>query len=45
MYRFHFDYIKDKYGDKAKSDSLMYEIETEDLYEDITPDIDEWFDT
>jgi len=26
-------------------DSLMYEIETEDLYKDIMPDIDKWFDT
>ena len=50
MYRFHYRYIKPKYGDKAKllftdTDSLMYEIETQDLYEDITPDIEEWFDT
>jgi len=50
MYDFHYDYIKKKYGNKAKllftdTDSLMYEIETEDLYKDITPDIDQWFDT
>jgi len=50
MYGFHFKYIKEKYGDKAKllftdTDSLMYEIQTEDFYEDIAGDVDEWFDT
>ena len=37
MYKFHYDYIKDKYGDKARllftdTDSLTYHIETEDVY-------------
>ena len=46
----YFSTTKDKYGDMARllftdTDSLMYEIETQDLYEDITPDIEEWFDT
>ncbi|XP_072018408.1 uncharacterized protein [Amphiura filiformis] len=50
MYDFHYNYIKKKYGDKAKlcmtdTDSLLYEIETEDFYEDIAPDVDRYFDT
>ena len=44
MYDFHYNYIKQKYGDKAKhlftdTDSLMYEIETEDFYKDISEDV------
>ena len=44
MYEFHYNYIKEKYGDKAKllftdTDSLMYEIETEDFYKDISGDV------
>ena len=44
MYEFHFKYIKPKYGNKAKllftdTDSLMYEIKTEDFYKDITGDV------
>ena len=36
MYEFHFDYIKNKYDNKSKllftdTDSLMYEIKTEDV--------------
>ena len=50
MYDFHFNYIKSKYGDKAKllftdTDSLMYEIETEDFYKDISGDVKDRFDT
>ena len=52
MYDFHYNYIyiKWKYGGKAKllftdTDSLMYEIETEDFYKDISADVKYRFDT
>ena len=50
MYDFHYNYIKQKYGDKAKllltdTDSLMYEIQTEDFYKDISGDVKDRFDT
>ena len=52
MYDFHYNYIKQKYGDKAKllftdtdTDSLMYEIETKDFYKDISMDVKHRFDT
>ena len=43
MYEFHYDYIKNKYDNKSRllftdTDSLMYEIKTEDLYEDFGSD-------
>ena len=50
MYEFHYKYIIPKYGEKAKrlftdTDSLCYEIETEDFYEDISDDVEAKFDT
>ena len=50
MYDYHYNYIKPKYGDKAKllftdTDSLMYEIKTEDFYKDISEDVKDIFDT
>ena len=41
MYKLHYDYIKTKYGNKSKlvftdTDGLMYEIKTEDVYEDFS---------
>ena len=50
MYKFWYDYIKPKYQEKARlcyadTDSFIINIETEDFYEDITQDINKWFDT
>ena len=47
MYDFHYNYIKQKYGDKAKllftdTDSLMYEIQTEDFYKGISVDTSDY---
>ena len=41
MYEFHFDHIKNKFGSNSRlfftdTDSLMYEIKTEDAYEDFS---------
>jgi hypothetical protein len=49
MYEFHYDYIKPKYGDKARllmtdTDSLVYEIQTDDFYADTKDDVDSRFD-
>ena len=50
MYEFHYDYIKPKYNDRVSllytdTDSLVYEIETEDFYKDISADVMDRFDT
>ena len=50
MYDFYYGYLKPKYGDKVRllftdTDSLMIEVETEDFYKDIAPDVHKWFDT
>ena len=47
MYDFHYNYIKEKYGDKAKllftdTDSLTYEIEAKDVYKDFWKDKDKF---
>ena len=51
MYEFHYDYMKCKYADDKltlcymNTDSLIYDIETDDFYKDIADNIDSSFDT
>ena len=50
IYDFHYNYIIPKFRKKQKllftdTDSLCYEIETEDFFADIANDVDEMFDT
>ena len=50
MYRFHYDYMKPKYGDNLQlcymdTDSLVYGIKTNDFDEDIANDVQARFDT
>ena len=50
MFDFHYNYIKNKYGQKAEllmtdTDSLMYLIQTDDVYSDIKHDVKKKFDT
>ena len=47
MYNFHYNYIKNKFGDRAKllftdRDHLTYEIEAEDVYQDFWYDKDKF---
>lgn len=49
MYEFYYNYVKNKYGHKVRllysdTDSLVCEIETDDIYEDIKQNLD-FFDT
>ena len=49
MYEFWYDYIKTKYGDKARlcymdTDSFIIYVKTDDFYKDISNDVDKWFD-
>lgn len=50
MYDFHYGYIKPKYGTNAQllftdTNSLMYHIQTNDFYKDISQDVESMFDT
>ena len=50
MYEFWYDYIKPKYDDNVKScymdtDSFIFNVKTEDFYEDIGNDVEKRFDT
>ena len=50
MYEFHYDYMKQKYNDDKltlcymDTDSLIYNIETDNFYKDIADDIKDRFD-
>ena len=50
MYKFWYDYLNPKYQDKVKlcymdTDSFIIHIESDDFFEDIADDVDEWSDT
>ena len=51
MYEFHYDYMKRKYNESdlkllyMDTDSLVYDIKTEDFYKDIAEDVETRFDT
>ena len=51
MYEFHYDYMKQKYNENnlkllyMDTDSLVYDIKTEDFYKDIAEDVETRFDT
>ena len=50
MYEFWYDYVKPKYGKKAKicymdTDSFIIYIKTEDFHKDIADDVEKIFDT
>ena len=50
MYELWYDYLKPKYKDNAKlcymdTDSFVINIFTEDFFEDISNDVERWFDT
>jgi len=50
MFDFHYNYIKNNYGDNAKllftdTDSLCSDIKTDDFYKDISNDVERLCDT
>ena len=50
MYEFWYDYLKPKYGDRVKlcymdTDSFIIHNITENFFEDISNDVEKWFDT
>lgn len=50
MYDFYYRYMKNKFGNRAQlnytdTDSFIYTIFSDDFYDEISPDIDEYFDT
>ena len=50
MYEIWHDYIKPKYGDRAKlcytdTDNFIIHIMTKSVYKDIASNVEKWFDT
>ena len=50
MFNFHYKHIKEKYGGRANllftdTDSLCYDIQTKDFYDDIRDDVPSMYDT
>ena len=50
MYEFWYNHIKPKYQEKTQlcsmdTDSFIIHNKTEDFYEDVSNDVDKWFDT
>ena len=50
IYKFHYDFMKKKYGDRTKlcyvdTDGCVHHTKTDDYYEDTAPDVPETFDT
>ena len=50
MYEICHDYIKPKYGDRAKlcytdTDNFIIHIMTKNVYKDIASNVEKWFDT
>ena len=50
MYEFWYDYVKPKYGENAKlcymdTDSFIVHVKADDIYKDITEDVETRFDT
>ena len=47
MFDFHYNFIRDKYGNKAEllmtdTDSLVYHIQTDEFYKDINKKVKKW---
>ena len=50
MHEFWYDYLIPKYNEKARlcymdTDNFIVHIETEDIYKDISEDVEKWFST
>ena len=50
LYEFHYDYMRAKFGDRCKmlyrdTDSLLYQLQCDDAYEEIKSDVKTRFDT